>query len=166
MKLTDDLARAFDAQITLELQAAVVYRQLAIEMNAHDLPGMAGWFQAQSTEELEHADKFINHVLDRDNHPTIGTIPAPAVTVAGPLEAFQAALTHEEKVSASIRDLYRAARHADDVDSVPLLYWFLEEQVAEESSVREIIGRLQLVKDDGLGLLRLDSELRARPAEA
>ena len=163
MKLTEPLFTAFNDQITLELQAAHVYRQLAIEMSARDLPGMARWFAGQAAEELEHAEKFIAHVLDRDNHPRVGALTAPEVSVDGAADAFAAALAHEQKVSASIRALFRLARDEDDIDSIPLLHWFLEEQIEEESTVREILGRLELVKDDGPGLLRLDAELSVRP---
>ena len=165
MKISDALSQAFDDQITLELQAAVVYRQLATEMSVRDLPGLASWFAAQSAEELEHADKFTDHVVDRGNHPQIGDITAPKVTIDTPLDAFRAALAHEQKVSAAIRALFRAARDEDDIDSIPLLHWFLDEQVEEESTVGEIVGRLELVKDDGPGLLRLDAELGSRSAE-
>ena len=80
------------------------------------------------------------------------------------LDAFASALAHEEKVSASIRDLYRLAESEGDLDSRPLLNWFLDEQVEEEAMVKEIVGRVKMINDDGPGLLRLDEELGARPA--
>ena len=52
MKLTGKLMEAINDQVTLEMEAAVVYRQLAIEMEVIDLPGIAGWFRAQSDEEI------------------------------------------------------------------------------------------------------------------
>lgn len=45
---------------------------------------------------------------------------------------------------------------------VTLLHWFVEEQIEEEATVSEILGRLRLIGDDGAGLLWLDSELGAR----
>ncbi|GGD06003.1 ferritin [Nocardioides daphniae] len=162
MKLTPVLEDAFNAQITLEFHASLVYRQLAIEMELHDLPGMAGWLRAQADEEIVHANKFIDHVADRDNHPRIGTLGAPQVEVSSVLEVFKAALAHEQKVSESIRGLYRLAESEGDLDSRPLLNFFIEEQVEEEATVREIIGRVQMINDDGPGLLRLDAELAAR----
>ena len=164
MKLSENLESAFNAQITLEFQASLVYRQLAIELEIMDLPGMAAWLRHQADEEIVHANKFIDHVADRDNHPRIGAVPAPVVIVGSVLDAFEAARAHEEKVSASIRDLYRLAESEGDLDSRPLLNWFLEEQVEEEATVKEIVGRLRMIDDDGPGLLRLDEELGARPA--
>lgn len=163
MQLSDALENAFNAQITLEFQASLVYRQLAIELEIMDLPGMAAWLRHQADEEIVHANKFIDHVADRDNHPRIGATSAPSPTVGSVLDAFTAALAHEERVSASIRDLYRLAESEGDLDSRPLLNWFLEEQVEEEATVKEIVGRLRMIDDDGPGLLRLDEELGARP---
>jgi ferritin len=163
MKLSDRLEAAFNAQITLELQASLVYRQLAIELELMDLPGMSAWLRHQADEEIVHANKFIDHVADRDNHPVIGAIAAPSVSVGSVLDAFRAALAHEERVSESIRNLYRTAEAEGDLDSRPLLNWFLEEQVEEEATVKEIVGRVVMIDDDGPGLLRLDEELGLRP---
>ena len=164
MKLSDTLEAAFNQQITLEFQASMVYRQLAIEMDIRDLPGIAAWLRHQADEEIVHANKFIDHLSDRDNHPRIGAVRAPDVQVDSVLACFEAALAHEETVSASIRALVKKATAADDFDSRPLLDWFIGEQVEEEATVREIVGRLKLIDNDGPGLLRLDDELGQRPA--
>lgn len=163
MKMNDTLVKAFSAQITLELESSIVYLQLAIALDDQDLPGMASWMRAQSDEERDHAAKFVDHVTDRGNVPQIGAIPAPGVVGGSVLEAFESALEHEQKVSESIRELYRLVQSEGDIDSIPLLYWFIEEQVEEESTVGEIVGRLGLINDDGAGLLRLDAELAGRP---
>ncbi len=124
---------------------------------------MSAWLRHQADEEIVHANKFIDHVADRDNHPRIGATAAPSPVVGSVLDAFAAALAHEEKVSASIRDLYRLAEAEGDLDSRPLLNWFLDEQIEEEATVKEIVGRVKMINDDGPGLLRLDEELGARP---
>ncbi|TWS20702.1 ferritin [Tsukamurella asaccharolytica] len=161
MKLTDALEEKFNDQITLEFEASLVYRQLAIEMEIRDLPGIAAWLRHQADEEIVHANKWIDHLSDRDNHPKIGASAAPKVDVTTVLDVFNVALEHERRVSESIRDLYRAA--ADDIDSKALIQWFVSEQVEEEATVSEIVGRLKLIDGDGPGLLRLDEELGSRP---
>lgn len=164
MELSEALKKKFDDQITLEFGASMVYRQLAIEMDNMDLPGMAAWLRHQADEEIVHANKFIDHALDRDNHPIIGNITVQTPTINSVQDCFEAALAHEQKVSESIRELYRAADAEGDLDSRPLLNWFLEEQIEEEATVSEIIGRIKLISDDGPGLIRLDDELGQRPA--
>lgn len=162
MRLTDTLEKAFNDQITMEFTASHVYRQLAIELDLLDLNGMADWMRAQATEEITHAEMFIAHLDNRDNKPQIGAIPAPEFEVKSALDAFRISLAHEEKVSASIRALRKLAEEESDFDSRPLLDGFITEQIEEEDTVRNIIGRLELVGDDGSGLLRIDEELGGR----
>lgn len=163
MKLSDSLEKAFNDQLTLEFQSSMVYRQLAIELESMDLPGMASWLRRQADEEIVHANKWIDHIADRENHAQIGAMKAPKVSVDSVLDAFHVALEHEREVSESIRALYRTAESEGDLDSRPLLNFFLNEQIEEEATVREIVGRVELIKDDGPGLLRMDQELGARP---
>ncbi len=127
---------------------------------------MAAWLRHQADEEIVHANTFIDHVTDRDGFARIGAIAAPPEAKGmTALQIFEAALAHEQKVSESIRDLYRATEAAGDLNSRPLLNWFLDEQVEEESTVSEIVGQLRLVGDDGSGLLRIDARLGQRPVE-
>lgn len=163
MQLNKTLDKAFSEQITTELQAATTYLQLAIELENLNLNGMASWMRKQSEEERTHADKFIHHALNRGNCPTIGTVNGPKLKVKSAHDAFKTALENERDVSAKIRDLYRLANKEGDLDCHPLLDWFLTEQIEEEATVDEIVGRLEMIgDDDGGGLLRLDEELGAR----
>lgn len=162
MRLNDTLEQAFNDQITMELTASNVYRQLAIELDLIDLPGMASWMRAQSAEEIEHAEKFIAHLDARDNRPQIGAIEKPEVKIGEPIDAFRIALEHEEKVSASIRAMRKLAQEEGDFDCRKLLNEFLEEQIEEEDTVRTIIGRLTFVGSEGTGILLMDQELGNR----
>ncbi|MFC0582896.1 ferritin [Micrococcoides hystricis] len=163
MQMPEKLQDAFNDQVTLEFQANMVYRQLAIDMDDRDLTGFAKWFRAQADEEIVHANKFIDHMLDRDIRPKLLTVELDATSEGlTPLEAFKAALDHEKKVSEAIRNLYRLAHEEQDFDSYPLLNWFIEEQLEEEATVDEVISQLKLVENDGSGLLRLDADLGGR----
>ena len=164
--MSTDLEKKFQSQITLEFEASMTYRQLAIEADEQDLPGIAAWLRRQADEEIVHANKFIEHLSDRGNHADIGDIAAPKVKQGlSVLEIFEAALAHEEKVSQAIRDLYREAEAEGDFDARPLLNWFVDEQIEEEATVGEILGQVTLIGQDGSGLLRLDEKLGQRPEE-
>lgn len=159
MKMNEDLEIAFNKQITLEFESSMLYRQLAIEFELKDLPGIAGWMSRHAAEELTHADRLIKHLTDRDNHPIIGDIHMPSIKINTVAEAFEVALEAEEQVSESIRNLFRLAQETVDIDSRPVIDWFIAEQVEEEATVREILGRAKLINEDGPGILRLDDEL-------
>lgn len=161
MKMSEELEVEFAKQITREYESSFLYRQLAIEVELRDLPGMASWLRAQSAEELTHADRLIKHLTDRDNHPVIGDISIPSIKVEEVADVFEIALEAERAVSEGIRNLYIQAEAEHDLDSRPTIDWFISEQVEEEATVSEILGRLRLVHGDGSGLLRIDAELSA-----
>lgn len=162
MKMNEDLEHAFSKQITLEFESAMLYRQLAIEFELRDLPGFSSWMKTHANEELTHADRLIAHLTDRDNHPVIGDIHMPSIKIENIAEAFEIALEAEEKVSESIRGLFRLGQETGDIDSRPVIDWFVAEQVEEEATVREILGRVRLAGEDGSGVLRLDAELSSK----
>ncbi|MCF8588450.1 ferritin [Gordonia liuliyuniae] len=159
MKMSEELEAQFIKQINREYESSFLYRQLAIEMEVRDLPGMASWLRAQSAEELTHADRLITHLTDRDNHPVIGDITIPSIKVEKVEDVFEIALDAERAVSEGVRDLYRQAEDERDLDSRPTIDWFISEQVEEEATVSEILGRLRIVDGDGSGVLRIDAEL-------
>jgi ferritin len=157
-----DLLAQFNAQIALEHAAERAYLQMAAWAEAHDYSGSATWLRSQSAEEGEHARLFMDHVLDRGGEVTLAALDAPPNEFDDLLEVFNAALEHERKVTASIGDLYAAATDARAYPSLPLLTWFLEEQVEEEASVGTIVGELSKVIEDPSAVLLLDRELSQR----
>lgn len=162
MSMNEQLAKVMNEQVTHEQRAALLYTQLGYEMDRLSFPGMRDWMFAQAEEEREHAQKFAQHLLDRDERVDIATIEMPDVKVSTPLAAFEAALEHEKHVSELIRQITRVADEAGDLDSRSLLNWFLDEQIEEEASIGEIVDHIRLVGNDGAGLLRIDAKLGAR----
>lgn len=162
MSINKKFAKQLNAQVIAEQEAALVYTQLAYELDRLSFSGMRDWMFGQAAEEREHAQKFAQHLLDRGERVQLGDIKIPAIKINHPLEAFEASLRHEEKVSELIRELTRTADKVGDIDSRSLLNWFLDEQIEEESTVGEIIDRIKIVGSDGSGLLRIDQELGGR----
>ena len=165
MKMHEELASLFNAQITMELGSSVAYLQMAAHLENEGLTGMGNWMRVQSDEERAHAMRFFQFTLDRGNDVEIGSIDAPDRQSGSIADVFDAALAQERKVTASISEIYSAAQSLGDVASLPFLQEFLTEQVEEEALVGEIIDRLRLAGDDGPSLLQLDRELGARIPE-
>lgn len=162
MSIPQQIFDAFNAQINLEIESSLAYEQLAADMEYLNFAGAAKWFAHQAEEEREHAKKFVQHLLDRDQRPSYSVV-ARAATPAGDLvSAFEASLAHEQKVSNAIRDLYKLAIELGDFDSLPLLQWFIDEQIEEEATVSAILGKLSINAGNGAGLLQIDAELADR----
>ena len=162
MQLSESLTRAYNAQIKLEFESSFVYLQMGGDFELRSLPGFSHWMRLQSSEEYTHAMKFINFVLERGGRLELLALDKPAPTPATVVEAFEAALRHEQRVTKAIHDLYAQALEERDYASLPLLQWFVNEQTEEEATVSTILDRLRMVGEDRTGILFLDRELGQR----
>lgn len=160
--MNEKLQSLLNAQVINEHGAALIYTQLAYEMDDLSFPGMRDWFYAQAAEEREHAQKIANHLLARGYRVELTDVPVPSVKAATPLDAFEAAYAHEQKVSEQIREIACTADEVKDLESRQIVNWFLDEQIEEEDTVTEIIDQIKLVGNDGPGLLRIDATLGSR----
>ena len=164
MQLDPGVGAALNAQINLEFASAYAYLGMAAYFAHEGWGGFSSWMALQGQEELGHARKFIDYLLDRGGRVTFEAIAAAPVDFAAPLAAFEGGLAHEQRVSHSICALYEKAAAAKDYPTTSFLKWFLDEQVEEEKSAHEMIARLRLVGDSKGGLFQLDREA-ARRAE-
>ncbi|MGH3442859.1 MAG: ferritin [Nitriliruptorales bacterium] len=163
--MSDSLKKAFNDQIAIEFAASYLYLQIAADFEARNLPGFANWMRGQAEEERGHALRFYDFLIERGVDVRLQPIQAPDVDVSSPLAAFEHVLEHEREVTRSINDLYRQANDEGDYASVPLLQWFVTEQVEEEAAVSQIVERLRLAGDESSALLILDHEVGTRRPE-
>ncbi len=166
MTMDAKLEAAYNSQITMEYGSAYAYLAMAAWLEAEGLPGMSHWMRMQAEEETEHALRFYQFVLDRGGRVELGAIAAPDVAFERPIDVFRRSLEQERAVTASINELYALSIDVKDFASVPLLDWFVNEQVEEEATVQQIIDDLERAGDAGHTILMLDRELGARGPEA
>ena len=165
MKMSEKLAAAFSEQVTMELSSSVAYLQMSAWFDSFDLPGMSSWMRIQSEEERLHALRFMDFVLDRGNKLVIGESQEAQVRFRISQEpSSRPPWPRSNRPPARSGDLYLRASDEKDVESYPLLDWFLTEQVEEESTVQKLLGQLGHAGTDGSALLMLDRELGARTA--
>ena len=156
---------AMNEQIKNELFSAYQYLSMAAYCESANLPGFAQWMRAQSREETEHAMKFYDFILDRNGRVSLLGIDQPLVEFGSPLEVFERALEHEEKVTAMINDLYALSLEENDYASQTFLQWFVTEQIEEEKNAGDVVETLKMVGDRSEALFLLDRELGQRQTE-
>ncbi|MEA2009436.1 MAG: ferritin [Actinomycetota bacterium] len=166
MQINETMNAAFNDQITMELQAAHNYLAMGAWFESAGFSGMAAWMHAQSAEETEHAMKFYQFVLDRDGRIVLGPLAAPPADFDNAHAVFEQGLAQEREVSASISNLYALALEEKDFASLPLLDWFVTEQIEEEASFSQILDDLALAAGGAQPMLFLDRELGSRSAAA
>lgn len=159
------LQDAINAQINAELHSAYIYLSMSAFLEDQNLPGFAHWMRLQYEEEMVHAMKLFDFMIDRGGKVKLEAIEAPPIDFGAPLAVFKKALEHEQYITGRINDLYQAALAENDYPTQVLLQWYIEEQVEEEKNAGDAVAQLELLGDSGLGLLMMDREMAARQAE-
>lgn len=162
--ISKKLEKAINEQIAKEIYSSNLYLSMAGYYHSISLNGMANWMRLQSKEELDHAYKLFDFLLDRGGLPVIGKIDSPPNHWETPLEGFEVALDHEKQITQSINKLARLAQKESDLPLEVLLHWFISEQVEEEATVSELVDRLKMAIDSPGGVFIFDNELRAKTA--
>jgi len=157
-KMTD----ALNGQIREEIFSAYLYFAMAADYESKDWPGVASWMKVQAQEEMGHALKIYNWINERGGKAVFEAIEKPQESWASALELFEAALKHEQHITACFYDLVKTAREAGDIATEIFLQWFITEQVEEEANAGEIVGKIRKVQDSQNGMYMLDKELSIR----
>lgn len=156
------MQKALNEQIKLELGSAYLYLSMAAYFHAEGLDGMAQWMHVQSEEELGHAKKIIEHLVDRDGRVELQALEQPKKSWGSALAAFQAAHKHEQFITGKIHALVELAAREKDPAAGIMLQWFVTEQVEEEASAAKIAQMLERIGPSGSGLVMLDRQLGKR----
>ena len=109
--------------------------------------------------------RIFDFINDRSGRVTLGQIEAPKAEWKSPLEAFEDAYKHEQKITGMINDLMNLVAIEKDGAGHDFLEWFCREQVEEEAQVQLIVSQLKLAGDNGLGRYMLDQQLGGRAAK-
>lgn len=156
------MAQAINEQINKELFSGYLYKSMAVYAAAESLNGTANWMNIQEEEEREHAQKFMDYLLDQGENVVLAPIAGPETKFTGLKDLFEKTLAHEKTVTASINALADLAAKENDHASTIMLQWFITEQVEEEKNPAEILAKIQLIGSSTGGLYMLDKELGKR----
>jgi len=160
-----EVLAAINDQIRAEFQTAYTYLAMAARMESTNLRGVAGWLRVQWEEEVVHAMKFYDFVLQRGGQIELHGLTAPDPGDGPPLELFERVLEMERDTTRRIHSLYDLAVKEGDYPLQTLLHWYIDEQVEEEDIVSDIIDKLRLIGDSGPSLFLLDQEMGQRKLE-
>ena len=164
MMLNEAMQEAINDQINNELFAMYSYMSMSAYCEHKQFRGCAHWMRLQSQEEHVHAMRLYDFLIARQGRVKLRPIAEPQFDFASVPDVFLKAYQQEQKVTAQINSLYEMAFKEKAFAALVELEWFINEQVEEEQTARDIVYKFQLVKDDPAALLDLDRELGARSA--
>ncbi len=149
-------------QVRNEWVSEFYYLELMSWCFNNDFDGFGMWFLKQSQEEHEHGMKILRFVNDAGGTLKILPITPPVVEIKDIEHVFELTWEHEQKVTAMIHELYAMAINEKDYPTQNFLQWFINEQLEEESTVRNIVAQLKRVKGAPAGLFMIEAKLAAR----
>lgn len=158
------IEEAINSQINAEMFSAYLYKSMSAYFSDINLNGMAAWMNVQAQEEMTHALKFYDYVIERGGRVRLMAIEEPAFDWGSPIEVFKASYEHEQYITGRINDLADLAIKEKDHATGIMLQWFVTEQVEEEANVSEIVSKMEMIGDAKHGLYMLDKELGGRGA--
>ncbi|MDA0525348.1 ferritin [Methanococcoides alaskense] len=160
--ISERMVKALNGQINKEMYSAHLYMAMSAYSSNIGLSGFANWFMVQYQEEMLHAMKFYNYIIDQGAQVELQAIEKPAKEFGTTLDMLNATLEHEKFITRSINDLVDLAIEEKDHATNIFLQWYITEQIEEEGNDNEIIDKLKLAGEEGNGLFMIDKDLAAR----
>ena len=157
-----NLQKALNIQIQKEFYSAYLYLSMSAYCSDKNLNGFAHWFYTQYQEEQTHGHKLYNYLLQRGVKIELEAIEKPKTNFESPLSVMRESLAHEQHMTDSFNKLSDIAIDNRDHATYNFLQWFVNEQVEEESTVRDIISKIERVGENSNALYMLDRELENR----
>lgn len=154
------LEQALD-QINFEFESSYLYLSMSTWAADNGYPGTAKWMDKQAEEEIEHGKKMMHFLQEVNERVLLKPIAAVPTDFPGFIDLFNLSLEHEKKVTARIHALYEAALAEKNYPMANLYTWFIDEQVEEESTLVDIITRLEKVPTP-IGIMMMDDRLGSR----
>ena len=155
--LSKELTQALNEQVGHELSAHNHYLAVAVYFAKRSLDGWADFFFRQAEEERGHAMKIVRFLLDNDVAPYIPEAKEARPQYADAAAAVESAVKAEQTVTAQFEAIMAIAQKENDYRALPLLQWFLNEQIEEEATASKL---LDIVKS-GINLFQAQDYLPA-----
>jgi ferritin len=160
--VSENMQAALNKQMNAELYSAYLYLAMAAYYEDSDLPGFANWMIAQAQEEMSHAMKFYDYLVQRGSRVMLDAIEKPQSQWKSALAVSEHVLEHEKLVTSMINNLVDIAVEEKDHATNNFLQYFVAEQVEEEESAGGVLQKVKLANESSTGLLLVDSELGKR----
>lgn len=157
--MIENLAKDLNKQLNKEFYSAYLYFAIATYFSEISLSGFAKYMKRQAKEELKHAQKIHNYLIDRGIKIEYERIEAPDASWINTLDAFEYAYNHEKYMTESIHNIYKQAKEEKDYSLEVFLDDFVKEQSEEEAKFSKMIDRIKIATACDCGIHTLNLEL-------
>ena len=156
------IQNAMNKQINEEIYSSYLYLSMSTYLESINLPGFAHWLRLHAQEEMFHAMKLHFHLIERSSRVKLMVVKEPQTNWDSLLQVFKDARKHETLITRYINELMDFAIDERDHATRNFLNWYVDEQVEEEATFDEIVGKLVMIGDQKSMLFMLDKEMGSR----
>jgi ferritin len=160
--LNEKIVNALNKQINEEIFSAYLYMSMSSYCSSVGLEGFAHWMNIQHQEELFHATKLYNYVINRGGRAILEAVEKPKSDWESALDIIESTKKHEQHITGCINSLITLSNEEKDHATSSFLKWFIDEQVEEEANAEAVLNKLKLTKGEANALFMIDKELSAR----
>lgn len=160
--ISDKMQAELNQRVADELYAWYLYLSISAYLESQNFTGFSQWMKAQAKEEMTHAMKNYEFLVERGGTVALKAIAQPPAKWESIAAAVQAAYDHEVKVSKIYDQFMDQALAERDHATVAHVQWFVSEQVEEEAQTLDILQRVKLCQGSIGGLFALDHHLGKR----
>lgn len=146
-------------QISMEAKSSAIYLAMASWCDVNGYRNSADYFYDQAEEERGHMLKIFHYLNDaggRAVHPELTEIQHNFISLR---EVFEMALKQEIKVSHAIHRIVEHCWDNQDIATFHFMQWFVQEQIEEETTARQILDAFDVIGEASVGLYFIDKEI-------
>ena len=123
--LKEKMLNALNEQVNAEQYSALLYLSMSAWFSDKGLPGFANWMYVQYQEELTHANKIFNYVVERNGKALVKAIKQMDTEFDDIIDVVEKTLKHEQHVTSLINNLVDIAVEERDHATQSFLKWFV-----------------------------------------
>ena len=157
--MDNTLLEELNKQINKELYSAYLYFGMSAYFMDINMEGFGKIIKEQAKEELNHAKRIYKYLIARDEKINLYPIEAPENNWINPTDAIKSALYHEKSVTCSIEKLYGISKEVKDYAGEIFLQWFITEQIEEEEKFRNLLSKMENLKNFDCETINIDRDL-------
>ena len=165
-RLSENLAKALNEQMTKEAHASQIYLSYAAWADSNGYGGIANFLFRHAAEERNHMMKLLEYILKRGAKVKVTSIPAPTADPVSVNNCFEKVFEQECDNTKAIYKLVKMSLKEEDWATWNFMQWFVKEQTEEENLAISLLDKIKIAggeKATGNALYELNKDLLTTP---
>ena len=143
-RLCPEIISILNLQIANELQSSQIYRGMACWFDNAGWSNASKYYMKSSDEELNHMRKIYSYLFDKNCKAVVPATTIPQQEFVDLRDILIKSLEHEIVITGNWENIAKLACENNDKTTMFFSQWFVNEQIEEESKIRELLYLLDL----------------------